>query len=146
MVISATAQTLLKRGGNNICGWSNILVWTSGMTIFIIAVRFIKKFLKEKKKCEEGNRKCNMENVLKGHIIHRHKINIWYVHSKYHTTTDHTKRHMKIHTMENPYHCSLCAKKSISRSHMKSHARENLNPYALCGREVISTKPLKETQ
>ena len=67
--------------------------------------------LQDNKNCEEGNRKCNMENVLKGHIIHRHKINIWYVNSKYHTTTDHTKRHMKIHTMENPYHCSVCAKK-----------------------------------
>ena len=45
---------------------------------------------------------------------------------------------MKIHTRENPYHCSLCGKESIPRSHMKSHDRENLNPYALCGREVIS--------
>ena len=78
------------------------------------------------------------ENVLKGRIIHRHKTYIWYVNSKYHTTTDHTKCHMKIHTRENPYHCSLCGKESIPRSHMKSHARENLNPYALCGREVIS--------
>ena len=82
--------------------------------------------------------KCNMENVPKGHIIHSNQINIWNVNSKKHTTTDHTKRHMKIHTMKNPYHCPLCAKKSISRSHMKSHARENPNPYALCGREVIS--------
>ena len=37
--------------------------------------------------------------------------------------------HMKILTMKNPYRCSLCGKKSISRSHMKSHASENLNPY-----------------
>ena len=66
------------------------------------------------------------------------KINIWNLNTKYHTPTDHTKRHMKIQTMENPYHCCLCAKKSISRSHMKSHARENLNPYAQRGREVIS--------
>ena len=27
------------------------------------------------------------------------KINILNLNSKYHTTTDHTKRHMKIHTM-----------------------------------------------
>ena len=138
MVISATAQTLLKRGGHNICGWSNILVWPEAWPFWTLQSGLYKKILKDKIKCEEGNRKCNMENVLKGHIIHRHKINIWYVNSKYHTTTDHTKRHMKIHTMGNPYHCSLCAKKSISRSHMKSHARENLNPYALCGREVLS--------
>ena len=55
--------------------------------------------------------KCNMENVPKGHIIHSNQINIWNVNSKYHTTTDHTKRHMKIQTMENLYHCYLCAKK-----------------------------------
>ena len=80
----------------------------------------------------------NMENVSKGHIIHSDQINIWNVNSKYHTTTDNTKRHMKIHTMENQYHCSPCAKKSIFRSHMTSHARENMNPYELCEREVIS--------
>ena len=79
-----------------------------------------------------------MENVLKGHIILSNQINMLNVISKYHTTTDHTKHHMKIHTMKNPYHCSLCAKKSISRSHMKSPGRENLNPYAPCGREVMS--------
>ena len=71
------------------------------------------------------------------------KIDIWYLNTKYHTTTDHTKRHMKIHTMENPYHCCLCAKKSTSTIHMKSYARENLNPYAQCGREVISRNHLK---
>ena len=70
--------------------------------------------------------------------IHSNQINIWNVNSKSHTTTDHTKRHMKIHTMKNPYACPLCAKKSISRSDMKSQTRENLNPYALCGRETIS--------
>ena len=45
---------------------------------------------------------------------------------------------MTIHTMKNPYHCYLCAKKSIYRSRIKSHARENLNPCALCEREVMS--------
>ena len=57
---------------------------------------------------------------------------------KQYPTTDHTKRHMKIYTIKNPYHCFLCATKSIYRSHMKSHARENMNPYALCWREVIT--------
>ena len=57
--------------------------------------------MKDKKKCEEGNRKCNMENVQKGHIIYRSQINIWNLNSKYHTTTDHTERHIKIHTMKN---------------------------------------------
>ena len=67
--------------------------------------------------------KCNMENVPNGHIIHSILINIWTVNSKYHTTTEH------------------------SRSHMKSHARDNLNIYALCEREVLSIKELlKETQ
>ena len=84
----------------------------------------VKKNLKVKKKCEKGNTKCNMENVPKGHIIHSDEINIWNVNSKCLAT----KRNIKIHTMKNPYHCSLCAQKSISRSHMKSHARENLNP------------------
>ena len=81
-------------------------------------------------KSEEGNKKCNMGNVPKGHIIHSYQINIWNLNSKYHTTTDLTKPHMKIQSMKNTYHCCLCAKKSISRSHMKSHARENINPYA----------------
>ena len=130
IVIGATEQTLLKRGCNNICGWSKILVRISGIIILIVVVRFIKKYLKDKKKCEEGNWKCNMENVP--------KINIWNLNTKYHKTIDHTKCHMKIHTMENPYHCCVCAQISIPRSHMKSHARENQNPYAQCGREVIS--------
>ena len=93
--------------------------------------------MKYKENCEDGNRQCNMENVLKGHIIPSHKNEIRYVDSKYHTTTHRTKRHMKIYSRENPYHCSLCGKGSISRSHinnhMKSHARENL-----CEREFIS--------
>ena len=80
----------------------------------------------DKKMCEEGYMKCNIENVPKGHIIHSNHINTWNVYRKYHTTTDNTKRHMKMHTMKNPYNCSLCAKKSISRSRIKSHARENL--------------------
>ena len=127
IVISATKQTLLNRGCNNICDWSKILVRTSDITILIIVVSFIKKYLKDKKKCDEGYWKCNMENVP--------KINIWNSNTKYHTTTDHTERHMKYHTMEKPYQCCLCA---ISWSHMKGDDRENLNPYAQCGREVIS--------
>ena len=78
-----------------------------------------KKKLEDKEKCEESNRKCNMENVLMGHINHRNKIKIWNVKRKYLTTTDKTKRHM-----ENLYHCSLCGKESIHRSHMKSHATQ----------------------
>ena len=34
-----------------------------------------KKYLKDKKKCEEGNMKCNMENVPKGNIINSNQIN-----------------------------------------------------------------------
>ena len=49
-----------------------------------------KKYLKDKKKCKEGNLKSHTENVLKGHIIHSNQINILNVNSKYHTTTDHT--------------------------------------------------------
>ena len=63
--------------------------------------------------------KCNMENVQKRHIIHRNENNTWNVNSKYHTTTDQTKRHIKIHTMKNQYHCSLCAKKFISKSRFR---------------------------
>ena len=63
-----------------------------------------KKYLNDKKKCEEGNMTCIMENVPKGHIIHSNQINTWNVNFKYHTTTNQTK------------HCFLCAKKSISRS------------------------------
>ena len=106
-----------------------------------------KKYPKVRKKCVEGNMKYNMENVPKGHIIHSDQINISNVNSKYHATTNHTKRHMKFHTVKNSYHCSLCAKKkSISRSHMKSHARKNLNPYAPCERDVISRNQSKEPQ
>ena len=90
-MISAREQTLLKRGWHNICGSSNILVRTSAITILIIAVRFIEKYLKDKKKCEEGNIKCNMENLPIGHIIHSNQISIWNVNIKYHTTTDHTR-------------------------------------------------------
>ena len=67
--------------------------------------------MKDKKKREEGNRKCNIENVQKGHIIDSNQNHIWNLNSKYHATTDHTKRHIKIHTMKSLYHCSLCAKK-----------------------------------
>ena len=58
-----------------------------------------KKYLEDKKKREEGNMKCNIVNVPKGHIIHSDQNNIWNVNSKCHTITDHTKRHMKIHTI-----------------------------------------------
>ena len=138
MLTSATKLTLLIRGWHNICEWSNILVTSSDISILIIAVRIIKKYLKDKKKSEEGNMKCNRENILKGHIIHSNWINTWNINRIYHTTTDHTKHHIKIYTIKkNPSHCSLCAKKSIPRSHMKSHAGENLNPYALCEMEVV---------
>ena len=71
-----------------------------------------KKYLKDKKKCEDGKIKCNMENVRKGYIIHSNQINIRNVNSKYHTTGDHTNLHIKIYTMKLiSYHCSLCAKK-----------------------------------
>ena len=52
-----------------------------------------------------------MENVQEGHIIHSNQINTRNVNRKNHTTTDHTKRYIKIHNMKNPYHCSLCNKK-----------------------------------
>ena len=51
------------------------------------------------KKWEEGTLKGNMENVPKGHIILSNQIIIWNVISKYHTTTDPTKCHMKIYTI-----------------------------------------------
>ena len=41
-----------------------------------------KQYLKDKKNYEEGNMKCNIENVPKGHIIHSNQINIWNVNSK----------------------------------------------------------------
>ena len=50
IMISATEQTLLKRGCNNICGWSKILVRTSDITIFIVVVRFFKNTLRTRKK------------------------------------------------------------------------------------------------
>ena len=53
-----------------------------------------KKYRKDKKKCDEGNCKFNMENVPKGLIIFSNQINIWNLISKYHKTTDHTKRHI----------------------------------------------------
>ena len=109
-MISAKKPTLLKSGWHTICGWSNILVRNSDITILIIAVRIIKKYLNDKKTCEEDNMKCSQKNKLKGHIIHSNQINTWNVNSKYHTTKDQIKCHMKIHTMQNPYHCFLCAK------------------------------------
>ena len=75
----------------------NPSVRTSDITIWIIAVRFIKKIPEGQEKCEEGNLKCNIENVLKEHSIHSNEINIWNVNSKYHTTKDHTKRHIKLY-------------------------------------------------
>ena len=69
----------------------------------------------DKNKCEDGKMKCNMENVQKGHIIHSNQISICNVDSKYHTTRNHTKRQMKIHTMKIIlYLFSLCANKSMS--------------------------------
>ena len=60
-----------------------------------------KEYLKDNKQCDEGYMKCNMENVQKEHIILSNQIIILNVIRKYHTTTDNTKRHMKIHTMKN---------------------------------------------
>ena len=103
--------------------------------------------MKDKENCEDGNRQCNMEDVLKGHIIPSHKNEIGYVDRKNRAITHHTKSYMNIHSRENPYHCALCGKGSISRSHinshMKSHARENLNPGAMCGRKFILRNHLK---
>ena len=103
--------------------------------------RDLKKNLKDKEKCEEGNRQCNIGNVLKRRIIPSHKNEMGYVQP--HTTPQTTQIcHIKIHTRKNPYHCALCGKGSISsshiKSHIKSHAKENLNPCALCGRKFIS--------
>ena len=100
IVISAKEQTLLKRGWHNICGWSNILVRTSDNYHLINAVRFIKKIPEGQKKCEKSNTKCNMENVRKKTYYSWYQINIRSVNSKYHTMTDHTNRHMKIHTIK----------------------------------------------
>ena len=36
-----------------------------------------KKLPEGQESCEEGNMKCNMENVLKGHIIYSNQIDIW---------------------------------------------------------------------
>ena len=63
-------------------------------------------WMKDKKQCEAGNIKCNMEHVPMGHNIHSNQINIWNVNWKYHTHTDHTQRHM--------FTYPPCVKKSIS--------------------------------
>ena len=41
-----------------------------------------KKYVKDKKNCEEGNMKYKMENIPKGHIIHSNQNNIWNVNIK----------------------------------------------------------------
>ena len=58
--------------------------------------------------------KCNIENISKGHIIHNNQIHIWNVNSKYHTTTENTKHHMKIHTMKKTHITFLCVPKNPS--------------------------------
>ena len=89
---------------------------------------------------EETEPAENAENTKKlGNTIMVSEISIftlWVENLQF--NCDQCNKTMKIHTMKNPYHCPLCAKKSISSSQMKSHARGNLNPYALCGREVKS--------
>jgi hypothetical protein len=132
-----------KRGWHNICGWRNILVRTSDITILIIAVRIIKKYLNDKKKCEEGNMKCNLKIVLKK--LYCNQINTWYVKSKYHTTTDQIKRHIKIHTMKNPYHCSLCAKNPSPGAALRVML---VKSESLCTvwKGIHIKEPLKETQ
>ena len=105
------------------------------------------KPLKDREMCEEGNKQCNTENVLKRLIIPSHKNENGYVQP--HTTPHiikHTNFHIKIHTCQNPYICTLCGKGSISnshiKSHMKSHDNQNMNHCALCGRKLISRNHL----
>ena len=38
--------------------------------------------------------------MYRSDIIHIYQNNVWNLNSKYHTTTDHTKRHMKIQTIK----------------------------------------------
>ena len=95
-----------------------------------------KKYLKDKKKCEEGNWKCNMENVP--------KINIWNLNTKYHTTTAHTKYHMKIHTMENPYHYCLCAKKIHLQEPQEESCQRKSEPLCTVWKGSHIKKPLKK--
>ena len=54
---------------------------------------FYKKNLNDKNKFEEGNRQCNIEKVLKRHIIPCHENEIWFVqlHTSPHTTTQTTQ-------------------------------------------------------
>ena len=117
------------------------------ITILISAVRFIKRIPEgQEKKCEEGNIKCNIENVPKGQSIHSNQINIWNVNSEYHTTTDHTKRHTKIHSIKNPYNCSLYAKKiHLQEQNEESCLRKSKSLYCEWKGSHIK-EPLKETQ
>ena len=131
-----------KRGGHKIYGLNNILVRPSYITIWIIAVRFIKKNTQRK---EEGNMKSKMENVPKGHLIQSNHINIWNVYSKYHTTTDHTKRHMKIYTIQNPFQCFLCAKIYLQKLHEELCLRK-YESLQTVWKGSHNKEPLKETQ
>ena len=65
----------------------------------------------------------NMENVPKGHFIHSILNNIWTVNSKHHTTTDHTRRHMKSHARDNLNINALCEREVLSRNHSKRHSK-----------------------
>ena len=80
-----------------------------------------KKYLKDNKKCEEGNMKSNMENVPKGHIIYGNQINIWNANSKYHTFTDHTNRH--IH--ENSYYKTHITVLCVPKIHLQEPHEES---------------------
>ena len=77
--------------------------------------------MKDNQKLEEGNMKCNMENVPKGHIIHSNQINIWNVNSKYHTTTDHTKEpHEDSYYEKSISLFSVCQKIHLQEPHEES--------------------------
>ena len=53
-----------------------------------------------------------------------------------------TKKHIKLHPVENSYQCALCGKWFISFNnklwHMKSYAGDNLYLCALCNQELIN--------
>ena len=76
--------------------------------------------MKDKKRCEEGNIKCNKENVPKRHIIHSDQINIGNIDIKYHTNADHIKHHMKIHTKKSISLLSVYQKIHLQEPHEES--------------------------
>ena len=129
IVNSATEQTILKRGWHNIYGWSNFLARSPWVLEGLQTLPFwllqsgFKKNTWRPKKCEEGTLKWNMENVPKGHIIHSILNNIWTVNSKYRTTTDHSRSHMKSHARYNLNIIVQCEMEVLSRNHSKRHRK-----------------------